>query len=811
MADTGTAVPSGMAAPPGGSSESEKARLFAYMNVVEEVKAGEEAKLRLLLKTKDLEEQLEQQKRDQKDIYFYLNKKCDDAYNMIAQLEEQLSAEQQDREICEKGFEDQVSSLQNLLKNERETSKQTIQKLEDKLVALYSFETMKDKLEAQVAELQKALEEQRAETTRRVDDCELRFAAERRRMEKERQAALDELRHEMENSLEARMPTAVQKTLQINQLIRAELQQQSSTAINILDRDSAIQADAKAAKLELSLARGHEQEMLGKLSTYQRVIKKLNEQMAREKAERDKMSDDFLSAMRSKDAEAALLKAQLDDARVELAGQQESDRHDAAVWRFLCAAYHSHSGPRNFSLPDMPGMPSVPETGRHSEGRDDQVRRPAQLAAADIWVNNNHSDDGDADRDGDMGVDRDGEQSQLYRALSEESFIPAPALSAASASASASSLEEFYSRPLRQYPLPPSEHWSPAKEKVLVYLMRMLLLRYPHRFAAITAEAANNLHSNNAYSASASPNKGRTLLPQGLGSFALTQPSFASGGDDASTSSALSLAKPPASRQSPSSSRGGSRGSHPPSSRSVSYESMQSFRSIFVPESFAAEARAVDLVSTMSDSSLATLSRAGDDCTATSGSLPDLAPSSASAASRRSRAGTFKTTQASTFTSSDAQSTGGSSTGSTAAQSHAPSSPSRATNVGVSRGSPLKTKPAALDMRNLVSERIMNADAASLEALGWKFGNGFGRSKASDVSAISLTGRSVVAPEQRSAPGAPGASRSQGREGGNSRDRLPASAPAFAPASAPAHEDDDEVSLLSVSPRGLEFIVSESL
>jgi hypothetical protein len=122
----------------------------------------------------------------------------------------------------------------------------------------------------------------------------------------------------------------------------------------------------------------------------------------------------------------------------------------------------------------------------------------------------------------------------------------------------------------------------------------------------------------------------------------------------------------------------------------------------------------------------------------------------------------------------------------------------------VSRGSPLKTKPAALDMRNLVSERIMNADAASLEALGWKFGNGFGRSKASDVSAISLTGRSVVAPEQRSAPGAP---RSQGREGANSRDRLPASAPA----SAPAHEDDDEVSLLSVSPRGLEFIVSESL
>ena len=798
MADTGLAVPSGIAAPPGGGSDSEKARLFAYMNVVEEVKAGEEAKLRLLLKTKDLEEQLEQQKRDQKDIYFYLNKKCDDAYNMIAQLEEQLSAEQQDREICEKGFEDQVSSLQNLLKNERETSKQTIQKLEDKLVALYSFETMKDKLEAQVAELQKALEGQRAETTRRVDDCELRFAAERRRMEKERQAALDELRHEMENSLEARMPTAVQKTMQINQLIRAELQQQSSTAINILDRDSAIQADAKAAKLELSLARGHEQEMLGKLSTYQRVIKKLNEQMAREKAERDQMSDDFLSAMRSKDAEAALLKAQLDDARVELAGQLESDRHDAAVWRFLCAAYHAHSGPRNFSLPDLPGMPTVPETGRHSEGRDDQVRRPAQLAAADIWVNNNHSDDGD--------VDRDGEQSQLYRALSEESFIPAPALSAASASASASSLEEFYSRPLRQYPLPPSEHWSPAKEKVLVYLMRMLLLRYPHRFAAITAEAANNLHSNNTYSASASPNKGRTLLPQGLGSFALTQPSFASGGDDASTSSALSLAKPPASRQSPSSSRGGSRGSHPPSSRSVSYESMQSFRSIFVPESFAAEARAVDLVSTMSDSSLslATLSRAGDDCTATSGSLPDLAPSSASAASRRSRAGTFKTTQASTFTSSDAQSTGGSSTGSTAAQSHAPSSPSRATNFGVSRGNPLKTKPAALDMRNLVSERIMNADAASLEALGWKFGNGFGRSKASDVSAISLTGRSVVAPEQRSAPGAP---RSQGREGANSRDRLPASAPA----SAPAHEDDDEVSLLSVSPRGLEFIVSESL
>jgi len=789
-----------MAAPPGGGSESEKARLFAYMNVVEEVKAGEEAKLRLLLKTKDLEEQLEQQKRDQKDIYFYLNKKCDDAYNMIAKLEEQLSSEQQDRELCEKALEDQVSSLQNLLKNERETSKQTIQKLEDKLVALYSFETMKDKLEAQVAELQRALEGQRVETTRRVDDCELRFAAERRRMERERQAALDELRHEMENSLEARMPKAVQKTLQINQLIRAELQQQSSTAINILDRDSVIQADAKAAKLELSLAQGHEKEMLGKLSTYQLVIKKLNEQMAREKAERDQMSDDFLSAMRAKDAEAALLKAQLDDARVALAGQQESDRHDAAVWRFLCAAYHAHSGPRNFSLPELPGMPGIPETEHATEGfegRNEQTRRPAQLAGADIWVNNNHSDDGEGDGDG----DRDGEQSEFYRALSEESFVPAPALS--TASASVSSLEEFYSRPLRQYPLPPSEHWSPAKEKVLVYLVRMLLLRYPHRFASITAEAAIHVHSNNNSSSQrASPIKGRALLPQGPGSFALTQPSFASGGDDASTSSVLSLAKPPASRQSPSSSRGGSRGSQKPSSRSISYESMQSFRSIFVPESFAAEARAVDLVSTMSDSSLslATLSRTGDDSTATSGSLPDLTTSSASAASRRARAGTFKTTQASARTSSDAHSTGGSSTGSAADNSHAPPSPSRATNFGVSRGSPLKSKPAALDMRNLVSERIMNADAASLEALGWKFGNGFGRSKASDVSAISLTGRSVVAPpEQRSASGAPG---SQGRDARVSSGK---------PVSTPGQEDDDEVSLLSVSPRGLEFIVSESL
>ena len=69
------------------------------------VKVLEDEKQKLLLDIENLKTNLQQQKRDQEDIYYYLNKKCDESFDVIASLEEQLHSEQADREAVEKAYE----------------------------------------------------------------------------------------------------------------------------------------------------------------------------------------------------------------------------------------------------------------------------------------------------------------------------------------------------------------------------------------------------------------------------------------------------------------------------------------------------------------------------------------------------------------------------------------------------------------------------------------------------------------------------------------------------------------------------------
>ena len=77
----------------------------------ESVAALEEQKMKLLVALQDARDQLKQQKTDQADIYYYLNKKCDESFEVIASLEEQLLNEQSDREVSEKGFENRYEEL----------------------------------------------------------------------------------------------------------------------------------------------------------------------------------------------------------------------------------------------------------------------------------------------------------------------------------------------------------------------------------------------------------------------------------------------------------------------------------------------------------------------------------------------------------------------------------------------------------------------------------------------------------------------------------------------------------------------------
>jgi len=82
-------------------------------SIADQLKELEATKLKMLLHIKELKEKLAQEKEDSTDIYFFLNRKCDESYEVIAALEEQLMTEQKDRENVEKQLERQIEDLQS--------------------------------------------------------------------------------------------------------------------------------------------------------------------------------------------------------------------------------------------------------------------------------------------------------------------------------------------------------------------------------------------------------------------------------------------------------------------------------------------------------------------------------------------------------------------------------------------------------------------------------------------------------------------------------------------------------------------------
>jgi hypothetical protein len=107
----GPPLPEGMVPDMAPTVQQKSESLLANTVLSDMVTALEETKLNLTMNVKSLKEDLTVQKKDQQDVYYYLNKKCDDAYEIIASLEEQLLTEQADREVAEKMYEDKIDNM----------------------------------------------------------------------------------------------------------------------------------------------------------------------------------------------------------------------------------------------------------------------------------------------------------------------------------------------------------------------------------------------------------------------------------------------------------------------------------------------------------------------------------------------------------------------------------------------------------------------------------------------------------------------------------------------------------------------------
>lgn len=303
--------------------EARKAREAAAMaesvNILmlqDTIKNLEESKVRLLLTVKELKEKMEQQKADQADIYYYLNKKCDESFEIIASLEEQLSNEQSDREIAEKMYEIKIDELRTILQATESKMGAKIVDLESKVEMLNQFSLAKEETDRQLTELSSTLERERAENRQTLEMLENKFLLEREKLRASYDLKYESLKKDLEQSIDGKLTKKTQRTQIMNVVMKKELEAQSRHADRLLEiNDSIVERDRKL-KMELDLANSLREELLKKCNAYTRTNRELEKKVAEGKEEQEKALKALQDEYAAKLEEAEDLKSQLLKERV---------------------------------------------------------------------------------------------------------------------------------------------------------------------------------------------------------------------------------------------------------------------------------------------------------------------------------------------------------------------------------------------------------------------------------------------------------------------------------------------------------------
>ena len=296
----------------------------------------EEQKVRLLLSIKEHKEQLNQAQEDQTDIYYYLNKKLDDNYELIGNLETQMLNEQADREISEKIYEKKIEELENKLDSESSRYQGRINDLEAKLHVLTEFQELKDEHDNQLNKLLKTLEDERNNFTKATEAMELKTIKERERLREDFALKIEQMKQQSQIDVEERLSEKTKKTFQENMEIKNELKYQSKQANEVLKMSNMITDRDRDLRNELELAHASEKEMIDRLGQYQYLIKQLSEKCG---VDEQKFKEEIESIVNEKDSKDELIN------KLQLDIQESNEKHQlyreqqGSLWEFLSISF----------------------------------------------------------------------------------------------------------------------------------------------------------------------------------------------------------------------------------------------------------------------------------------------------------------------------------------------------------------------------------------------------------------------------------------------------------------------------------------
>jgi hypothetical protein len=239
----------------------------------------EEENRKLHDKVQELTQELEAQKAEQADVYFYLHKKLDDNYDVIAGLERNILELQTEKDRNMEDYEKQMDEEKSISSSKIAALNEKVDEQAERLAALTDFAERKEEIETSLKELGEGLEAEKLAHENDVNNLNRRNVQDKERLKTEMEFKIKETREKILAETEDQLHTTTKRTILENEQMSTELQYQSRETEKLLQKHNFSIAENGRLRRDVEIATQTQLEMAKKTQFYQKLIKNLHEKV----------------------------------------------------------------------------------------------------------------------------------------------------------------------------------------------------------------------------------------------------------------------------------------------------------------------------------------------------------------------------------------------------------------------------------------------------------------------------------------------------------------------------------------------------
>jgi myosin heavy subunit len=285
----------------------------------------------------------------QSDILRTLHANLDENYSKIEESENKIQR-------LEDQLENQKQEFKDKLEEERLQADQKTHELQTRIDILQAaldevneFKLNKDRLEEELAQLKRQLQDQAEAHTRDVSAFDRKKAIEIDQLKKDMQKNIKETREYLKARTKDQLDSTTKRTIMENEQMATELHFQSKETERLLDRNQQLLEENSQLRRNLQIHKDLENELARRTHVYQKLLKKMGQRTKNDASglvensrelqfeEGEPKVEKSLSAMASPDHQGS--RASLSDESERLKRQLEGQQHTLAMVRQEFAQY----------------------------------------------------------------------------------------------------------------------------------------------------------------------------------------------------------------------------------------------------------------------------------------------------------------------------------------------------------------------------------------------------------------------------------------------------------------------------------------